>query len=206
MFCSFTTQYADGIIISMVFQKGLKPWNKGKHCSEEIKLKISMANKGKIPPNKGVPMTDELKKKSSIAHMGQPAWNKGTKGISGAPKPQSFKDYRRQQWLGKNNPSWKDGATERKEKIKGTSKWRTWRIAIFERDSYTCKECGTRGKKLHPHHIKAYSDYPEIRFDINNGITLCESCHRKSANYGSKVVNERKSLQNLGELLERPNQ
>jgi len=195
----------------MVFQKGFIPWNKNKECSGKTKLKISLANKGRIPPNKGIPMTDEQRKKSSEAHKGQVAWNKGTKGISGAPKPESFKEYRRKIWSGKNNPSWKGGITEKKKLIQKTSKWRKWRKSIFERDNYTCQKCGTKGGcgyrvTLHPHHIKSFADNPELRLDVSNGITLCNKCHRKTDNYGSKLVNKRKSLKNLGELLGRPNQ
>jgi len=54
-----------------------------------------------------------------------------------------------------------------------------WRIAVFERDNYICQECGIRGGKLQSHHIKGWSDNPDLRFDINNGITLCLECHAK---------------------------
>ena len=59
-----------------------------------------------------------------------------------------------------------------------------WRKAVFERDDYTCQMCGKRSGNginviLHPHHIKRFADYPELRFDVNNGITLCKECHSK---------------------------
>lgn len=55
---------------------------------------------------------------------------------------------------------------------------RRWRKSVFERDNYTCVECKTN-KNLHAHHIKSRAKYPELEFDINNGITLCKSCHAK---------------------------
>ena len=191
--------------------KGKPAWNKNIKCPEETKRKISLANKGNIPWNKGIPASDELKKKYSEAHKGQIAWNKGTKGISGAPKPESFKEYRRKKWSGENNPNWRGGTSEEEKIIKNSSKWRNWRKSVFERDNYTCQMCGIKtglGYRvfLHPHHIKPFSDYPELRFDVNNGITLCRECHRKTDNYGSKLVNTKKSLKNLGELLGRPYQ
>ena len=57
--------------------------------------------------------------------------------------------------------------------------WRVWREAVFSRDNYTCQECNIRGGVLHPHHIKSFVEYPAIRFSIDNGMTLCKSCHYK---------------------------
>lgn len=53
-----------------------------------------------------------------------------------------------------------------------------WRTAVFERDSYTCQACGDK-KRLNAHHIKTWTGYPDLRFDLTNGITLCFSCHAK---------------------------
>lgn len=53
-----------------------------------------------------------------------------------------------------------------------------WRTAVFERDNYTCQSCGAKGR-MNAHHIKSWSSFPELRFDINNGITLCFDCHAK---------------------------
>jgi len=61
-----------------------------------------------------------------------------------------------------------------------------WRKLVFIRDKYKCTKCGT-GDKLEAHHIKSYSKNKELKFDINNGITLCNDCHRETDSYGSKV-------------------
>lgn len=53
-----------------------------------------------------------------------------------------------------------------------------WRKAVYERDNYTCQICGERGGKLNAHHIKTYATHPELRFDLDNGITLCVQCHK----------------------------
>lgn len=53
-----------------------------------------------------------------------------------------------------------------------------WRKSVYERDGYTCQECGSK-KDLHAHHVKHWKDHPDLRFEITNGITLCYVCHSK---------------------------
>lgn len=53
-----------------------------------------------------------------------------------------------------------------------------WRRAVFSRDGWKCAECGKSGIFLHAHHIKSFSKHPELRLDVDNGITLCPSCHQ----------------------------
>ena len=60
-----------------------------------------------------------------------------------------------------------------------------WRKAIFERDNYTCVLCRARngrGKNiwLEADHIKPFAYFPELRFDLSNGRTLCRKCHDKT--------------------------
>jgi hypothetical protein len=53
-----------------------------------------------------------------------------------------------------------------------------WRTAVFERDNYTCQVCGGRGIRLEAHHLKPWFSALALRFDTDNGVTLCRACHR----------------------------
>lgn len=63
-------------------------------------------------------------------------------------------------------------------KHNGGFEYDEWRKAVFQRDDYTCQRCGQRGGRLHAHHIKAWAEYPELRYDVANGITYCAKCHQ----------------------------
>jgi hypothetical protein len=56
--------------------------------------------------------------------------------------------------------------------------YKEWRSAVYRRDRFTCRKCGKPGPRLHAHHILAWHDHTESRYDIDNGVTLCERCHR----------------------------
>ena len=51
-----------------------------------------------------------------------------------------------------------------------------WRKAIYKRDGNVCRACGMR-RMLHAHHLFNWSEYPQFRYRLYNGITLCENCH-----------------------------
>jgi len=53
-----------------------------------------------------------------------------------------------------------------------------WRTEVFKRNNYTCQICLKKGYKLQAHHLENYSSCKEKRFDIDNGVTLCKSCHK----------------------------
>lgn len=70
-------------------------------------------------------------------------------------------------------------------------KYRAWRKTVLERDHRTCQECGST-KKVGAHHVKAWKDYPDLRYDISNGVSLCEFCHANA--HGASVPRVQKKF------------
>lgn len=86
---------------------------------------------------------------------------------------------------GEKSPFWKGGVSSERDKIKQSEDYIKWRQDVYERDSYTCQCCGDdAGGNLHAHHIINFSENKGLRFDTDNGITLCNNCHNPSI-YGS---------------------
>lgn len=110
------------------------------------------------------------------------------------PKPKEFGDKIRLimkgKFIGDKNHNWKGGITSENTKIRGSIEMKLWRKAVFERDNFQCVWGGKEhGNKLCADHIKPFSLFPELRFAIDNGRTLCEKCHRTTDTYGGKCFN-----------------
>jgi 5-methylcytosine-specific restriction endonuclease McrA len=66
--------------------------------------------------------------------------------------------------------------SQENQKFRTTKEYRRWVKDVLKRDGYRCQKCG-RTDSLHVHHIKLFREYPALRADITNGITLCQFCH-----------------------------
>jgi len=168
--------------ICLVCGREFEIWNyrkdTAKYCSQEcfgnalIGFKHSDKTRRKMSKSKMGHFTSEkTKRKISESHKGKPS----------LPQ-QGFRK-------GKLHYNWKDGATPKNKKIRQSPEFKEWREKVFERDNYTCWICEDRGGNghkviLHPHHLKGFADYPKLRFDINNGLTLCKFCHKTYTNWG----------------------
>lgn len=81
--------------------------------------------------------------------------------------------------LGENNPRWNPNLSDDDRMInRNYPEYIQWRNEVFNRDSYTCQVCNKHGGTLNAHHIESFSDNPELRTALSNGITLCEECHK----------------------------
>lgn len=92
------------------------------------------------------------------------------------------------QRVGEKNPAWRGGVTPINQRLRSSTQYEQWRSGVFHRDGFTCQECGQRGGRLNADHIKAWALYPELRFEVENGRTLCVKCHEKTPNYKSLAL------------------
>ena len=176
--------------------KGRKVWNKGLRGVIKLSEKTKEKMRGRTPWNKGKklpPHTEEWKKKVSEIHkrngLKPPNWK-------GKKRSQHHKEALSRSLTGKprfymrgdKNPLWKGGITPINAKIRTSLEYKIWRRSVFERDDWACIWCGDRqsvGHKvvLHADNIKPFALFPEFRFAIDNGRTLCINCHKKTDNY-----------------------
>lgn len=87
---------------------------------------------------------------------------------------------------GEKNNNWRGGTTKQSEKIRKSIEYKLWREAVFKRDNFTCQHCFKKESvsgKLQAHHLKPFSTHPELRFAIDNGMTLCKPCHEETDTY-----------------------
>lgn len=87
---------------------------------------------------------------------------------------------------GANHYNWKGGITSKNVKLRNSVQARAWTISVFKRDGFKCKICGA-SRNLEAHHKFHWSNYPANRFDLWNGITLCDKCHRAIHIFGRRV-------------------
>jgi 5-methylcytosine-specific restriction endonuclease McrA len=77
---------------------------------------------------------------------------------------------------GKDHWNWKGGITPLTQRTRSSEESNSWTLAVLYRDSYTCRVCEAKSN-LQAHHINGWAEFPEDRYIIENGLTLCEKCH-----------------------------
>jgi len=188
---------------------------KGRKLSEETKRKISLINKGKVKS----PLSEEHKEKLRKAHIGKTLSKETKKKLSITLRGHITSEETRKK-LSKINTgkrlseetkrklskinigksvqdkhwNWQGGKTPKNSRIRNSLDTKKWRKLIFIRDNWTCRKTCITGGKLHCHHIKNFAEFPELRFNIDNGITLSEKEHRKFHRIYGKANNTKKQL------------
>ena len=96
--------------------------------------------------------------------------------------------------VGEKHHNWKGGVSSESQKQRDTLEYNEWKLAVYSRDRGICQLCGKRcdNKNIVAHHLKSFNEYPEERFNVNNGITLCRSCHLKIHSRIEKAKRQKK--------------
>lgn len=94
----------------------------------------------------------------------------------------------RKRMSGENAPNWKGGITEANKLARNNTAYQEWRRYVFKRDGYRCLGCGVKGVHLQADHILPFAYFPRLRYDTNNGQTLCISCHEQTPTFKGKAV------------------
>lgn len=165
------------------------------------------AHLGQVSWMKGRKHSAEARRKISTNHADVSGHRNPMHGRSGAAAPQwertdayrehlsrARKGICRPEMVGAANPAWKGGKVRLVARIRSSSECRAWRLAVFTRDNFTCRDCGSRrGGDLNAHHeerlsalidryaVASLQDARECAalWDTSNGTTLCEACHER---------------------------
>ena len=145
-----------------------KVWNKGIKAVDDERIKRfcdagHKARRGKSSWNKGKHHSEKTKKKIRdwLKNNLTEAQKKGLDRTGCVP------------WNFKGNKDWEN------QKIRHSKEHKQWALEVYKKDKYHCKSCKKHCERngIVAHHIKSFSQYPELRFEVNNGITLCRKCH-----------------------------
>lgn len=161
--------------------KGKIPWNLGKEWPLEIRQKIGQAQKGKRlgKDNQfyGRKHTEETRRKIGQAQLGK-----------GRPLSLEHRIKIGEAHKGEKSNFWKGGITDKNLLARTTLEYKIWRQAVFQRDNFICVWCGDKkGGNLEADHIQEFAYYPELRFAIDNGRTLCKDCHKKTETFSKRL-------------------
>jgi hypothetical protein len=192
---------------STQFKKGHKPFlgcfGKGSKHTEESKLKISNAlkgrpglkgkdspNYGKKAWNSGKKLSKEHIEKLKKSHIGIQKMEKHPMWKGGRPKCKYCGKQLKSRTAGKclkcagllkrgeNHFNWKGDKRKKSTKKHLDNEYKYWSLTVKRRDLFKCRLSSSDCKgRLESHHIYNWIEYPELRYVVNNGITLCAFHH-----------------------------
>lgn len=148
-------------------------------CSAASKIGKPSGMLGKVAHNRGKKMSEAQKLKLSLALKGRTVWNKGKINEYSLVRSKEGKESFREKMSGRNNHRWIVDRTKlAKRQERNDSAYKEWRKSVRDRDHWKCKiSNGDCLGKVVAHHILTWSKFPELRYNINNGITLCRFHH-----------------------------
>lgn len=173
----------------MVFSKKHIPWNKGVPMKLETRLKVSEAKKNPSAETREK-LSRRAKARMGIEYKGKfethceicDAVYRSFPYLKGRTRFCSARC--RCKWISKmhraeNHPNWVQDRTKlARRDERNDSMYHEWRKNVWKRDNFKCKIADSNCKgRIEAHHILSWRDYPELRYQVNNGITLCYAHH-----------------------------
>jgi len=126
-----------------------------------------MRQPGAVNPFQGRQHTEATKRRLSQKASVEKPWLRGERnGMAGR--------------TGETNPNYIDGSSPERQRMYAHGTWKAVLRAVYARDNYRCVRCSapkTTPRSLHAHHIKPWAGNPALRFDLDNLVTLCRTCH-----------------------------
>ncbi len=164
----------------------------GNFCSQKCCALFRNTNKSEEHRRK---ISETIIKKGIVVGENNPNWRGGDRVLSCAECGHdfSFKRSVKREFCsrecaaknrgriqsGENHPGWKGGIGAQKHEHKRMhTKAKEWRESIFEKDGYACVVCEKSKPRIHAHHIFGWAKFPELRYDIDNGMTMCVKHHQ----------------------------
>lgn len=156
----------------------------------ELKARISVLARAQVLKQGGIP--NARKFVSNPTREQHPHWKGGNphcldcgKTLAGYTSKRCSACFHAT-WWGEGHPRWKGGITPENHRIRTSSEYKDWRMAVFQRDRFTCVKCGFRSQynrttikcDIRADHIKPFSLFPELRLEVSNGRTLCLPCDK----------------------------
>ena len=163
----------------MVFAKGCIPFNKGKELSDKHKKSLSISHIGlKFTPEQVEKRASKLRGKK------RPVFSKEWLENMSLASKKRFADKTK-------HPRWIEDRSQLKieENKAYDTKYKYWMLEVKKRDGWKCRidNCDCSGR-LEAHHILNWKDHPELRYNINNGITLCLAHHPRKKDEAKRLI------------------
>lgn len=80
---------------------------------------------------------------------------------------------------GENHYRWIGGKEAYDDRYRNSNDYKEWRLSVYSRDGFSCRRCNRAKVQLNAHHILNFYKFKDLRYEISNGITFCEKCHRE---------------------------
>lgn len=132
--------------------------------TEESRRKQAASMKGRKPPNAGQPWSDETREKHAYRQTPE------------------YRERQAERQRGEKSHLWKGGVTDAERVRMSAWEWRERRKECYERDNWTCCDCGVHCSSQGKNKIQAHHVIPRRHGgsdELGNLVTLCISCHHK---------------------------